>query len=161
MEIVSEWHLDEQDLADASASTILISPSDKDLVLSNLVRYGDIDEYEQSFEDAGQNWHSGGPIVGAKFKFADFSDESKRQIKRKIYNNASEEDTRFFGPVPQSGIKDTDDVVIDYDDEWGLFLALHRDGERLPYIYFYADSDPVLSSLWSIERKSLPLCEAR
>lgn len=143
----------------------LISPSDKDLVMSKLTRYADIDEYEKAFDDAGMNWHSGGPIIGAKIQFADFSEESKKQIKRKFYDhieyimeyNAFDETSSPTYPVPQFGIKETDNAFIEYDDEWGLFIKLCRDGEKYSYASLKADDDPVLESLWNIDRHGLPL----
>ena len=143
----------------------IISPSDKDLVMSKLTRYVDIDEYEKAFEDAGMNWHSGGPIIGAKIQFADFSEESKKQIKRKFYDhveyimeyNAFDEKSPSNLEMPKFGIKETDNVFIEYDDEWGLFIKLCRDGEKHSYTSLKADNDPVLESLWNIDRHSLPL----
>ena len=168
MAIIYEWDID-QDLTETSAPAprIIISPSDKDLVLSNLVCYADVDDYDWAFENSGMNWHSGGAIVGAKIKFADFSEETKRLLKRNFYDqveymmewNAQAKDHRSHYVVPHFGIIDSDVVSLDFDDEWGLFIRIHRDNERFPYITFYGDGDPVLESLWGIDRKNLPLHE--
>ncbi len=159
-----KW-LDNEAVEIKNRTKILISPSDKDLVMSQLTRYGDIDEYKKSFDDAGMNWHSGGPIVGAKIQFADFSKESKKQIKRKFYDhieylmeyNAFNETSPSIEKIPQFGIKETDNVFIEYDDEYGMFVRLCRDGEKFPYVSLKADDDPVLESLWDVDRYGLTL----
>ena len=144
---------------------IIISQTDKDLVMSNLTRYDDIDKYEQSFNGMGQNWHSGGAIIGAKIKFANFSDESKSQLKRKFYDeieyimesNALAKNMYSSIKLPTYGITGTDDIVIECDDEWGLFIRIYRDGETNSYIDLKADDDPVSELLWGVDRRTLPL----
>ena len=103
---------------------------DKDLILSNMRLLCSLEEYEKEKDNAGQNWHSGGPIVISKTKLCNFTDTAQEEIKN--FN---------------AKLKDDDVVSIEFDEEWGIFLRFFRENENYCYFELKADCDEFLCNI--------------
>ncbi len=124
----------------------IINPKDKDLVLANVVLFEDLNEYEKRMDEDGQNWHSGGAILGARVKFQDFSTETQIALKERILL------------LTDHKVSDNDIVQVECDDEYGLFIRMFAEGEgQGGYAILDADQDSVAKMLYDIDRQSLSM----
>lgn len=130
------------DSRNETKETTFFASEDENLILQNVKCIGNPSEYEKSYNENGQNWHSGGAILESNVTFSDLSETARENL------------------LNMEDIRNDDIVSLQRDDEWGLFIRLYHPGEILEYATISdIEDDPIAKKLWDIDIHSVPVKE--